>query len=371
MAEGKKLIFLIHGIGDHPPDTWSQSYESQIKRLWSEYSSLNSVFPFDQLFKIVPIGYDDIFEDLRTRWKENHEEVNALMGSGGFSGAGVPGPVLRYITKILEAGKEDDFLRTHILDLLLYYFTDLIREPVTLRVASTILNHLSENPTAMNEDWSVIAHSMGTSVTHDALHALYHGGVPAPEGNGRLELTTGHTRMRSIIMVANCARLLERRDRHGRQNGFQAYNSGVRPSRVDGNGICSLYIDCRHNFDPVPMPRPYPVRNDWPGPEPEDQELITRIRLVGVADLNVHALEHYLEDPDFHIPLFRSLTMDSIISEEDHKEARRMYKRRLLQSHLSTVQARLEKADLKADATWLQIVKSLLIILGGADDEEA
>lgn len=364
----KKLIFLVHGIGDHPKDSWSDTYVEQIKQLWSYYPTLSTIFEFEKQFEVVPIGYDDIFEDLRQRWKERHDEIIGFMESGNYSGKRIPDSVINYMTKSFELGTEDDFLRTHVLDVLLYYFTDLIREPVTLRVAKEILKNLSGNKFATNNGWNIIAHSMGTSVIHDALHSLYHGGFKDPSTREPLELTTDHTRINTLCMVANVSRLLERKDRHGVNNNYQVLKSKVKPSSNRGDGICSKYIDCRHFLDPIPMPRPFPGSQDWPAKDVELQEMVTYIELKKIAQLNVHSLEHYLADPDFHVPLFRSLTHSRMISEDEFDEARKEYHRKVIRENISQIYTKLEEAGLASDATWLQIIKSMITVLRGQNE---
>lgn len=297
----KHVIFMIHGIGDHD-ENWCDSVAETLKGLYGQYKSLRNL-PFDELFEIKPLFYNDKFDALRRKWEGAANEVLALMKPGP-SGASA----LQQLTEWAGSANKKTFLRTHALDVVLYRFFPNVAGQVRAAVHKQLLEGIKGAT-----QWSAIAHSMGTSVLHDTLVWMFDPESPAklpPEG----------FRMEALAMIANVSRLLESSDLGAR---WDAYRSVVQPNAKVTKGVCNSFLNVCHNWDPIPVPKKFKPTADWP-------DAATRATPGAFQDIRideiekpreVHDLEHYLRNPGVHIPLFRSLLALPVINPDEEKAA--------------------------------------------------
>lgn len=310
----KRIVFVLHGIGEHGDD-WGQPIADLLAKLWDETRGLRDMYSFAERFEVVPLRYDQKFETLRKRWRNDWNSVSALLNAT----PGVPAAVHSFAEASFAPGTRQSFVTTHLLDLLLYRFVPSCREWICQSVALQIMEALSRNPQSANGEWTLIAHSMGTSVAHDALHGwLSHEwddvGVP-PEG---------FMKGRALVMLANCSRLLERKGTDAK--GWDVYRSRVRPG-VSTRGSFHNYLSVAHKLDPVPRPKLFePIRNVWPSTDPEDWQRYWEIRLSRVTDANVHDFAHYLRDPEVYLRLFELIGSRHWITNDDRSEAEARYR---------------------------------------------
>jgi len=283
----KHLIFLVHGMGTHP-EKWSEGTRKLLTDAYNSYPDLN-IIPLEDRFEFVEICYDNIFEDIRKRWKNESESILKVMGANGLDGD--------LIKKLVEAGQypsKDNFLWTHVLDVLLYRFAPTVSMAVRVTVANQIMKRLDtggEIPA-----WSVLAHSLGTSVAHDTLNDLYHTAVP---GKSKLSLSTGDTSAELVMMVANVSRVLE-------LTSDLVYSSYLRPSStILPDRVCRYYFSVAHRRDPFTWFKTFDPPPPWPDAVSTSNFKALQVRHL--LDWNVHDLNHYLKGPQVHIPLFRYL----------------------------------------------------------------
>ena len=254
--------------------------------------------------------------------------------------AGVPKGTLNELESF---SKSDSFLQTHILDVVHYRFIDTVRERVKGSVSRQITARLSKAPSGT--PWSVVAHSLGTSVTHDALHAL-----AIPKSHGVPSVKKAHV----VAMLANVSRTL--------QTDIKAYASNVRPGGADQPGVTGHFLNARHRFDPIPAFWPFAPGPEWPTPAIHGSGRFGHHDLSAITDWNVHAMEHYLGDPDCYVPLFRKLTMPDLIPETEARALREAYvARQLATAALRKVRTRLEALMPSPAAEW----DDFLRVLGG------
>lgn len=313
----KQVVFMVHGMGVHP-EGWSGNAWDLLKRTYEDLDQ-SHLWPWDESFERVEIRYDNVFEDIRQRWKEDSGKVLDELGQGGLQSSAV--------TKIAETAErlgEDDFVTTHILDVLFYRFIDTVREAVKVEVGRQISEKLAELPGAK---WSVIAHSLGTAVTHDSLHAL---------AVGNDSPTSAVRRARLLVTLANVSRVL--------QTDVKAYQSRVKPALPDRPGVLHHFLDVHHKWDPVPAVRPFDPHDDWPDSETRNAGRFREIKLTAFSGTpNVHGLEHYLRDPNCYVPMFRRLTMPELIPEEEANALRTAFLKEHPQSGYDKLRKRLEK----------------------------
>jgi hypothetical protein len=80
----------------------------------------------------------------------------------------------------------------------------------------------------------------------------------------------------------------------------QAYPIKDSPVHPGPEGVCDAYFNFRHKWDPFPAVDAFQPPAKWDDYTPVED-------LDHFHQLNVHALEHYLEHPKVHIPIFRQV----------------------------------------------------------------
>jgi hypothetical protein len=207
----------------------------------------------------------------------------------------------------LQRAKVDaSFAWTHAADVLLYRCFKDVRITVVTHVVRQMLDALTPQiEQGITPRWSVVAHSLGTAVTHDALDMLFSSRLP---DSGRDPLSPAHHRAEVVMMVANVSRVLE-------TVVGGVYNSLVQPGpdEVVGRG-CRYYLTARHRLDPFTTPKPFDP-GDWPDLAAVQQGRFRNILVNHIHEANVHGFGHYLLHPKVHIPMFRLLCFDEITKE--------------------------------------------------------
>jgi len=271
------LVFLVPGMGKNGPG-WSVDVATRLKQLYDSYNT-DDIISFEDAFELKELHYDTVFETIRQQWGQDLGPIVAKMKAGGLGDAA---DKLNQLNTTLTA---DEFFGTHVMDVLFYRFVETVKQAVRTTVANQILAGLQ----APRAEWSIITHSLGTSVIHDTLHALYtHGDLDAMDARPKL-LTT----------LANVSHVLE--------SNIGAYDSLVRPAASGADGCCTQFLNVAHKLDPFTMVRPFhPPPLGWPG-TPENLDRYHFAPLEEVYDVNVHDYLHYLNDPLTHVPLFKWL----------------------------------------------------------------
>lgn len=313
----RHILFFVHGMGEHD-HTWHERGLAVLKSVFLEYELLKQL-DFDQLFDIVPIVYNDILKDTRDRANADFAAFKAAtLGSIPVTEAASKNAVESELSKyqnLIGAG-DDNFIWTHILDVILYRFSNTIRMGIDVSVAEQIVAAISARS---HTTWSILAHSLGTSVTHNTLNSLYNTGFPASPVGPINPLDPIESRCNSLIMIANVSRILQR-------PGAKVYESRVMPGSAVNGRLCSYYLNVRHKLDPFVAPKPF-IPDLWP-----DSATFSSKRYQHITPSHihfeddelprVHDLDHYLTNPRVHVPMFRSILGKNIISSQEYDSAR-------------------------------------------------
>ena len=286
----------------HHPANWHADTEAKLRSLYARYNRLSAV-SFDRRFRIVPIQYDNVFRRLVTNWQQNAQALGPVAGNLGA------GDVERLVGWLKTAAVTDNnFIWTHAADVLLYRMFFTVREEVKTSVARDIATEL-DNSTGV-ENWSVIAHSLGTAVTHDALDMLWTG---QPVNGVATGFETRHNQALLLAMVANVSRVL--------QTTPKVYEGTVKPgpSGQAGRG-CLNFQTYRHVLDPFCIPKMFKPEA-WPDPTSEEDGVYKYIEIDHIHQANVHDVNHYLDNPRVHIPLFRKLTYRRAVTIAEEENA--------------------------------------------------
>jgi hypothetical protein len=278
-----RILFLVHGMGVHGQH-WAGDARARLNEVAARYPFFHGR-RLDQEVTVVPVSYDTEFTRHLQQW---HDSAAALETFARDQQVQLPLGLITWLNGASET--ERNFFWSHVVDVVLYRFFPLVATPVRLQVMKQITTTLADamqDGTVVNA--SVMAHSLGTAVTHDALAAL---GSTAFDGSEAFMV--GRFRFENIFMVANVGRILE--------TPPPCYDSCLHPlSRGAATAYTSRYYNFRHQYDPFPVPRAFDPVN-W------GADYITPRRAIDhLHDFNVHGLEHYLEHPAVHIPIINAL----------------------------------------------------------------
>lgn len=128
-----------------------------------------------------------------------------------------------------------------------------------------------------NDDLKKFAHSLGTSVAHDAPHALW-----TTEFAGGVRIDPADVKAAFVMMVANVSRLL--------QTDADVLTSAVQTGQASNpERGCLNFLTARHALDPFTIPRMFDPM-EWPDEETVNQGRYQSIRVNHFRDRNIHWL---------------------------------------------------------------------------------
>lgn len=344
MAGNKHLLFLVHGMGKHA-DGWSAGMETAIRDAFRNIPALGTL-KFDDFFEFVPIRYDKHFDDLRKQWAAQGKKLLSFLGP--LATQGELDSTSKLVVKLAKAAngfEKDDFARTHLLDVFLYRFASQSRHTVRAMVADQILKKLDGLDKTSLIRWSVVAHSLGTSVAHDTLHEMF----SAP---GKMHATLGQLVFPSaLVMLANVSRVLE--------SDIDVYSSLVAPGAPADPGRFAVrqYINVFHEFDPIPAASPFEPVSTWPAPGVRDDGLYTHRHITDIEKLDVHSAEHHLRNPRVYGPMFNAFFEARVMGSEAIDEASAKYRATLPVNQINQLIDRLKAFKPKAGDSALAIIK--------------
>jgi len=307
----RHIVFFVHGVGDDARG-WSKELRASFKTLFDSYPLPPGGLPFAELFQTEEIFYNDLFDDWRKRVAREAAAALKLLGDGGLGSDAVK--------RLLDAGAAaggGGFLRTHALDVLQYRFLRLIADAVRDAVQHQIMSRLAQTDFGTPVRWSIVAHSLGTSVVHDTLQQMFRPGAGAEEST----LFQPY----AAIMLANVSQLL--RDPGFLGAGVDAYGTVVRPDREPARGACRYYLSARNGFDPVALAGDFDPPAGWLSDSASKQRRFRPLDFKAIPkNRQVHGFAEYLAHPAVHVPLFRILAGDQDrITDEREEDAHRAY----------------------------------------------
>jgi hypothetical protein len=239
---------------------------------------------------VKPIIYDHILERYRAAWDKQADDWNALGVGSGFVEA---------VKSFMQGNKDEAFFWTHLVDVALYMATT-VRTAVQTSVARQIVDVIVETTGKAEWDgWSVIAHSLGTAVTHHALDRLGELSERAADFDA-----VGAPPPRAVCMAANVARVCTYPKDEGRL--YAGKLSPIGPPNPN------WYLSCRHRLDPFMIVKPFNASgDDWAPPAFADLSGLDVYYLADelldwlgnpddgekFAAIVPHGFEHYMRQP--------------------------------------------------------------------------
>jgi hypothetical protein len=278
----KNLLLVAHGVGVHEAG-WEAAVQTKLTEVAGRYAAFqpDPEKLWDEV-ELQAVSYDGILSETLEQWKTHAGGVMDFVAKHKAPGT----ESLAWIEELAE--QDEDYLWTHVGDVVIYHFFPLFRERIRSRVMRSIADAVFAEPGRHMRDCTILAHSLGTSVVHDSLHVL---GTETIAGFANT-LGPPNERFRAIVMLANVSRLLE--------STVGAFKSIVRGGAQDDLASdCTRFMSFRHELDPICVVRPF-LPMDF---DPQ----FNRIRsLSHYRAFDIHGYEHYLDHPRVHVPLLNS-----------------------------------------------------------------
>lgn len=280
MSDNKSVLVLLHGMGNHTSESFKDEVVSAANNALHRYSGYKEV-KFEDHVHIESIEYNNFFEEARQSMVKNSDPVAQYLKLKGQTG--VVHDVANAISGLGQGFKDDSFINTHWLDVILYLTN--VGEQVRVHVGKKLAGIIEKYPVA---PINVLAHSLGTSVLHDTLTKLYH--HEFDPGDLVPDLDIHDHKLNSVWMISNVSRIMSKFS--GQKD---PYKSIVKPG---SSGCTSLFFNCRHEMDPFTWPLQFDPKKQskWINVNTYDsiyKAYVTR----SISRVNTHDIRGYIEDP--------------------------------------------------------------------------
>jgi len=296
-------IFVIHGMGTFE-DGWTTkgkpSLQDRIKGLFALYPG--TAAEVDGI-EIEELNYNDVFEQWRKRWEETGKKAGAVAEAFEITTG-----VADRLVKLSNVTAGDDFVRTHVLDVVLFRFMEMVSENVIAKIVDRFIRRVRE---VLERDkgsrYSIIAHSLGTVVAYEAFHAAI---------TDKKDPLPPRDRPNSVVLVSNVVVPLWKR---GSKPGKDVYVRPMAPNLEMNEGWCFILNNVNHRLDPASRIGPFDPPDAWFSSGVDRDTVYKDIWLPekDVQQLNVHDLWHYLSHPLVHVPLLRQLVSPGSITDDE------------------------------------------------------
>ncbi|MGB5583975.1 MAG: hypothetical protein WBO93_10335, partial [Gammaproteobacteria bacterium] len=302
MPEAPHHIYFIHGIGKHGADWVENEVDNnttirrQLEDTWKLYNSSGQLGAFDKELDLVSIHYDFVYSKLYAQWATEIEKLKTNLAA--FSGlTDRLDPLIRVAESPANGVADDEFFYTHVFDVLWYWGNSLVQDKIIAEVADQIISDVSRHYGKTGHTFSIVAHSMGTSVAHKVIQALW----TQPEYDNRLGSNASLSQVlkfRILMQVSNTSYVLSAdRDQH--------YQTLVKPSAIANRGVCRTMMNVSNRYDFISEMVPFdPPRDEWLDAHTQWDKGYLDIKTARISSPNVHSICHYFENPLVHIPFF-------------------------------------------------------------------
>lgn len=356
----KHHLLCVHGVGLHANDwvtTEEQddglTFKDRFEACWAEYSALGAT---DDL-ELHSIHYDDAIVRILDNWDDMLRQFSMLAPRTPLMQSGADFFKELHEKALETKGKNNrkQFLRNHVMDLLLFYTIPSVTDAIITYVGRQCIDIINRERKEDKEAiFSVLGHSLGTSVVEKTLKAMFNEGIG--QQNGSKDTLEGDFKFQSITLIANASFTL------ARANDEESFyiNSNFKPGG-DSGAICQTLINLNHKLDPVGQFRPFRPPSQWL--HPDDGHCYIPIELSRLSSTDVHSINHYLRDPRAHIPLFNSLKGYTAITKDVFEDAKQQFDAQTPLSHYKSMAAALEKLRIGDTSTMEDFIQSITAAL--------
>jgi hypothetical protein len=299
-----KVLVLVHGMGEHAPG-WSADIVAKLDAVAAQYPAFTSGARFSQRLIIEEIVYDDVLATIVAGWGRD-----ALALGDWAKAAGRPLPKLVSWLRSPLPPNVEGFFWTTAIDPLLYRGFHLVRDQVRARVTKQIADVAKRAMQDGAAEISVLAHSLGTAVTHDSLDAL--GRKPFEHNE---VLTAKRWQFANLFMLADVCQLAR-----NLVADIDYFASLVRPTTAGtaDDTYCQFFLNAWHRDDPFVVVAPF-------RPTTWGRNYVPIGPLEHFHQANVHGYTHYLDHPLVHVPIINGALGDLVISDADQAKVLSSY----------------------------------------------
>lgn len=291
----KYKVIMIHGVGKQDPGQWSTPIVAKLKEVASNYQWFKNN-PLETRADFIEISYDDLIEAVIKQWSTEANGVAKAVAEQQVTA----GKVLEVLG---QGGDSEEFYWDNVADVIIYRFFRTFRYAIRGKVAKALKDALQPYFAGeVDTKYMVIAHSMGTMVTHDAIYELMYGTWAGAEN----ALKGKNFKFDSICMLANTGLLL--------QTELPGNGQSVYDSPIAAGEAAFHYLNCNNKYDPITWARSFKPSWTTPGFE---QPVVQHLDVL--KPWTVHNMEFYLENPRVHIPILNRIVKNVITANERDK----------------------------------------------------
>lgn len=288
----KFTLFLIHGIGVHKDASWADETIDMLANAWQRDVQLDK--PMSEFIEIVPISYDEVFED----YLDDFSDLTTAVFNDAL-------PLDQSERESLAATfaehdlKQRHFLWSHVVDVLLYKMP-LVREQANLVVAQQLYQHIAKLKTSDN--FGIVAHSLGTRVINDTLQRF------RTEAMNQANFYQQGYKLKFLMLISDVTDLF----------GLPLNRDPFPPKNVYAPDTYDYLRTVSNRFDPIARIIPSTLKH-WPAGRLSEQlmgrQIYKDILLDHVHETNVHGLTHYMLHPEITDEVFELAGFGRFLSE--------------------------------------------------------
>ncbi|MCS6208150.1 hypothetical protein [Shewanella baltica] len=221
----KPVVLLIHGMGTHTDASIKEEFKVGLKQCMEFFGQSN--FDVNDAFTIKTFNYSKYWDEKRKAFAEHLEgEIKESLSL-------TPNQIQKILNVTLEFDS-DDFLYTHVLDVL-FYLTGALRSHQLIKLHKAIGDEIETSVNDLNgQRFIIVAHSLGTAFIHDCLTQLY---------TSRLDpINFGLDQLWSVATVSRLTHMITQMD--------DPIASIVIDHSVTKPGVSKEYYPVYNDFDP-------------------------------------------------------------------------------------------------------------------------
>jgi len=271
----KPVVLIIHGMGTHSDASVKDEFKIGLQNCM-EFFGQNK-FDVNNHFIVKTFNYSESWDEKRKLFADH------LNGDIHDSLSLTPSLIKR-ILKVTAEFDSDDFLHTHVLDVL-FYLTGTLRSQELGKLHEMLGDEIESKINKFDsQPLIVVAHSLGTGFIHDCLTQLY---------SSRLNpLTYGLDQLWSIATISRLTHMINRMDDPNKSIVID--HSSKKP------GVCKVFFPVYNEYDPFCWFKAY-KRKPNQGILINTQHVRDLKKIYGDKEslqVNPHDLREYFSDPE-------------------------------------------------------------------------
>jgi len=270
----KPIVLLIHGMGTHSEQSVKDEFKVGLEKCMEFFGRKD--FDVNSKFTLKTFNYSEPWDEKRKAFAKHLDgEIKESLS--------LTPQLIQSVFNIIDEFDSDEFLYTHVLDVL-FYLTNVLRENQLVKLHQVLAKAIKDNINDLNDDpLIVVAHSLGTAFIHDCLTQVYSN-----------HLDPSVFALDQLWSVATVSRLTQMiTQKHDPMKSIVTDHSETR------HGVCKSFFPVYNEFDPFCWFKHYD-RKPNAGVFIETKHVRDLKKIYGRNEsmrLNPHDLREYFADP--------------------------------------------------------------------------